>query len=143
MTEVSSARLLVMRAAYLLMFVGLAFMAWPAILEPGRALTPMHGVVFSFWAALSALMGLGIRYPLQMLPILMLQLLYKLIWLFAVALPLLSSGPMDVTQAEFTRAMLMGIAADLVAIPWGYVLANYLKKPADSWRLRKSAPAHG
>jgi hypothetical protein len=137
MTEVSIRRLYVMRAAYLLMFVGLAFMAWPALVDSNSPPAPLPGVAFSFWAALSLLMALGIRYPLRMLPMLLIQLLYKLIWLLAIALPRVGGAPMDATMAEFTRAMVMGIIVDVVAIPWRYVLANYVRKPADGWSLRR------
>ncbi|MGH9379877.1 MAG: hypothetical protein ACRD2Z_04610, partial [Thermoanaerobaculia bacterium] len=90
--EVSTFRLYLMRALYFLLLVALGSDVWPRLLQSDRPLAPLDGVAFSFWAALSALAALGLRYPLKMLPLLMLQLLYKSVWLLAVALPLRSAG---------------------------------------------------
>ncbi len=89
--ETSTFRLYLMRFAYLGNFVLLGLNVWPVIINHKGAWDPMHGVAFSFWAALSALAGLGVRYPLKMLPLLLLQLLYKSIWLIAVYLMVDSS----------------------------------------------------
>ena len=127
---VSTFRLHLMRLLYLLNFVLLGLDVWPQIINHAGAWDPVKGAAFSFWAALSALSGLGLRYPLRMLPLLLLQLVYKSIWLIAVALPLLSAG----RSAGFAEAMVIGVVLDLIAIPWPYVLANYVKKPGDRWR---------
>ena len=119
-----------MRLLYLLNFVLLGFDVWPAIISHKGTWDPLHGVAFSFWAALSALSGLGLRYPLRMLPLLLLQLFYKAVWLLAVALPMWSV----VRSTDLTRAMLIGVVLDLVCIPWPYVLANYVKGRGDRWR---------
>ena len=143
MTEVSAVRLYLMRSLYLLNFVWLGLTVWPAIIHPARPFAPLDGVAFSFWAALSTLCGLGLRYPLRMLPLLMLQLLYKAIWLLAVALPLSSAGPLDSAATDLTKTFVGGVVVDLLVIPWVYVLANYVKKPGDSWRFRRSLTPYG
>jgi len=140
MAEVSTVRLYVLRFYFLLNFVGLGMSAWPAVLHPARLLGPVDGAAFSFWAAFSALAILGVRYPLQMLPLLFVQLSYKTVWLLAVALPLQSAGRWDANVAEMTRVFVGAIVADVLVIPWGYVFANYVKKPGDSWKF---AGAHG
>ena len=66
--------------------------------------------------------GMGLRYPLKMLPLLLLQLLYKSIWVIAVALPLWPAF----RSIELTRIMAMGAVVDLIVIPWPYVIANYV-----------------
>jgi hypothetical protein len=119
-----------MRLLYLLNFVLLGLDVWPAIISHKGLWDPLHGVAFSFWAALSALSGLGLRYPLRMLPLLLLQLFYKAVWLLAVALPMWSV----VRSTDLTRAMLIGVVMDLVCIPWPYVLANHVKARGDRWR---------
>jgi len=128
--EVSTFRLYLMRSAYLLNFVGLGSSVWPGLVNHEGAWDPLHGVAFSFWAAFAALMGLGIRYPLQMLPLLLLQLFYKAVWLIVVALPLRSAGQ----STELTKTFVIGAVACLVVVPWPYVLANYVKKRGDRWR---------
>ena len=137
--EVSLFRLYLMRLLYLLTFVGLGMGVWPALINHAKPWDPMHGVAFSFWAAYSALMGLGIRYPLKMLPLLLLQLFYKSVWLLAVALPLSSAGPLDPVASELTRVFIGAVVADLIVIPWPYVLAHYVRKPGDRWRRHRAS----
>lgn len=128
--EPSILRLYLMRLLYLLNFALLGLDVWPTILSQGSAFDPLKGVAFSFWGALSLLSGLGIRYPLGMLPLLLLQLLYKLIWLLAIALPQWS----EIQSSELTQAMLVGIVLDVVVIPWPWVVANYVLKRGERWR---------
>jgi len=132
--ETSTLRLYLMRFLYLLNFVLLGSDVWPAIVNHAGPWDPVKGVAFSFWAALSASSGLGLRYPLRMLPLLLLQLLYKCIWLLAVALPMWSA----VRSTGLAKAMIIGVPLDLLVIPWPYVLENYVKKRGDRW---KRAPA--
>jgi hypothetical protein len=94
----------------------------------------MHGAAGSLLGALSVLAALGIRYPLQMAPLLLFELLWKSIWLLAVALPLWSVHRLDPDTMESVGACLMGIVLVPLAMPWPYVLANYVKKPGDRWR---------
>src|SRR5213083_2191613 len=114
MTEVSLVRTRALRVIYLLNFVGLGLMAWPRVLGPDKPLGLMEGVAFSFWAALSALMGLGLRYPLQMLPLLLLQLSYKVVWLLAVALPLWSAGQWDSKATGLAVNFVLPVVIDLL-----------------------------
>lgn len=133
--EVSTFRLYLMRALYLLNFVLLGLDVWPEVLRHQGAWDPLKGVAFSFWAALSALSGLGVRYPVRMLPLLLLQLFYKLVWLLAVALPMWST----VRSTDLTHAMVAGVVVDLIGIPWRYVVASYVKDRGDKWREQASA----
>ena len=130
MTDVSTFRLYLMRLLYLLNFVLLGLQVWPVLINHAGAWDPVRGVAWSCWAALSALAGLGVRYPLKMLPLLLMQLLYKSIWVIAVALPLWSTF----RSMELTKVMAYGAVVDLIVIPWPYVLANYVRKPGDRWK---------
>ena len=127
--ETSTLRLYVLRLLYLGNFVFLGLSVWPEIVNHAGAWDPVKGVAFSVWAALSALSGLGLRYPLKMLPVLLLQLLYKSIWVLAVALPQWST----LRSSELTRVMLVGAAVDLLVIPWPYVFAHFVKMRGDRW----------
>jgi hypothetical protein len=133
--EVSLLRLYLMRALYLLNFVFLGASVWPGLLEHGPApWDPMHGIAVSFWAALSTLCALGLRYPLKMLPLLLMQLFYKSVWVLAVGLPLRAAGPLDPTAAELLQVCIGGIVVDLIVIPWPYVFAIYVQQRGDRWR---------
>ena len=133
MTQVSLLRLYALRATYLLIVVGLGIEIWPGIIHHEKPWGLMQGVVNCVLAAVSILSFLGLRYPLQMLPLLLFELVWKTIWLLVVALPLWSAGQMDAGTSETAKACLMG-AIFLVVIPWSYVFANYLLKPGDRWR---------
>jgi hypothetical protein len=119
-----------MRLLYLLNFVLLGLQVWPVLINHAGAWDPVRGVAWSVWAAFSALAALGVRYPLKMLPLLLMQLLYKSIWVIAVALPLWSTF----RSMELTKAMAYGAVVDLIVIPWPYVFANYVRKPGDRWK---------
>ena len=71
---VTPLRLIFMRGLYFITFIGLAFQSWDYLVFPGEPLNYMEGIAFSFWATYATLMGIGIRYPLKMLPLLFLQL---------------------------------------------------------------------
>lgn len=132
MTDVSTFRLYLMRAAYLLIAVGLAFTIWPQIIHHPTPWSLWHGVGCSLLGAMSILAVLGLRYPLQMLPVFFFELVWKAIWLIAVGLPLWSAGQMDAENWETAQNCLMGVIF-LFVIPWRYVLANYVLKPGDRW----------
>lgn len=133
--EISTFRLYVMRFVYLVNFVLLGLDVWPEVFRHQGAWDPLKGVAFSFWAALSALSGLGVRYPLKMLPLLLLQLFYKAVWLLAVALPMWSA----VRSTDLTHAMVIGVVVDLIGIPWPFVVASYVKERGDKWKEQASA----
>ncbi|MBL8012901.1 MAG: hypothetical protein JNN05_03550 [Candidatus Omnitrophica bacterium] len=132
MPEVSTLRLYLMRALYLLMFVGQGVIQWPAI-KHAYALTFWHGVGSSLLFAMALLAALGIRYPLQMLPLLFFELVWKTIWLTGVALPLWLGDQLSAETAASAKDCLMGVIIPFV-IPWRYVIANYVKRPGDRWR---------
>ncbi len=128
--EVSIRRLYAMRCLYLLACVLLTAGVVAAFVQRQRPWEPTAGVAFSFWAALGALAALGVRYPLAMLPLLFMQLLYKLIWLFAVYVPLRAVG----RSPDLAAGMAIGIVLDVAVIPWAYVVVRYLKRTGDRWR---------
>ncbi|MFI5252988.1 MAG: hypothetical protein ACHQQQ_11225 [Bacteroidota bacterium] len=131
--EISSFRLYLMRATYLFIGVGLVFEIWPQIIHHPIAWSLWHGVGCSLLATTSVLAFVGIRYPLKMLPVLFSELIWKSIWLIAVALPMWSAHQIDPDTAETIQNCLLGIIFPFV-IPWHYVFANYVKMPGDRWR---------
>ena len=109
-------------------------MVWPSILHHTKEWPLMNGVVCSLLAGVSILAAVGIRYPLQMLPVLLFELIWKAIWLISVALPLWLGGEIDARTSSTVADCLVGVILMPIAIPWRYVLANYLRRPGDRWR---------
>lgn len=132
MTEVSTLRLYLLRATYLLILVGLGIQIWPAIIHHARPWELMHGIVTCILAAVTVMAAIGLRYPLQMLPLLLFELTWKSIWLAVVAWPLWRAGDLDANTMETVQACLMGVIFPIV-IPWGYVMRNYVLKRGDRW----------
>lgn len=135
MTEVSLFRLYLMRATYLLFALGVGSGMWPQLIHHPTPWPLWHGVGCSLLAALSVMWALGIRYPLKMLPLFLFELVWKAIWLIAVALPLWwSANQIDADTWETIRTCLGTFVVLPIAIPWPYVFATYLNTRGDRWR---------
>ena len=100
----------------------------------------MNSVVGSLLAAVAVLAAVGIRYPLQMLPVLLFEIVWKSIWLIAVALPLWSANQIDARTWETVKDCLGG-AILIPLIPWRYVVSQYVTKPGDRWRHTAGVPS--
>jgi hypothetical protein len=127
-------RVNLMRVGYAVMALGLAALKWPIFIRGEAAALPVYeGVVAALLTAMSLLAFLGLRYPVQLLPLLVFESAWKLIWLAAVAVPHLIAGDMS---AEMGR-MLSSIAVVVVILavtPWDYVWKRYVRAPGDPWR---------
>jgi hypothetical protein len=132
MNDVSLFRLYLLRALYLLVATGLAIVVWPGIIHHDRPWELMEGVVQCMLASFALLSALGVRYPLQMLPILLWELVWKSIWLLVVAMPLWLDGTMDQPTWEVAASVLL-VALFPFVIPWSYVMTQYVKRPGDRW----------
>ena len=65
-------RLHLMRAGYLLMGVGLAIVKWPQVIAHNDSRPLFEGVVACILTAMSLLAFLALRYPVKLLPLLLL-----------------------------------------------------------------------
>jgi len=113
--EVSLFRLYVLRAMYVVLVVGLGAMIVPEILN--HELTS-RGVIASLLGAVWLLAFLGIRYPLEMLPLLMFELAWKAIWMLGYGLPQWSARQYPSTFTEDFFNIAFGSVL-LLVIPWG------------------------
>lgn len=128
---VSLARLYVLRATYLLLIVGLGAVNLPQLLSHEAS---ARGVIPSLLGAIWLFAFFGLRYPLQMLPLLLFEFAWKAIWLFDYGLPQRLSGQIPPTFADDFPAILAGVILMPLVIPWGYVFSHYVKKPGTRWR---------
>ena len=129
-SEVSLVRLYLLRVLYLLNCLFLGADVWPALFRHATNWDSIQCVAYSFWAALSFLSLLGLRYPLQMLPIVLMQLIYKCVWLVFFAIP---HWPTVKTDGLFP-IMAIGLVIDIAVIPWFYVFKNYIIRGGDRWK---------
>ena len=130
-SEVSLVRLYVLRATYLLLVIGLGGMIVPDLVSHPLI---SRGVIPSLLGGVWLLAFIGLRYPLQMLPLLMFELAWKTIWLLAFGLSQWSSGQMPPTFADDFQAIAFGVILMPIVIPWGYAWRHYVRQPGDRWR---------
>jgi len=130
---VSKFRIYLLRFFYLVNVIFLGSTVWSEIFAHKGLWQPLPGVAFSFWAAFSILAIVGVMHPLKMIPLLLIQFSYKLIWLIIVAYPLWSSNHLTGSSAQdLTEINFKGIVVDLLIVPWHYVLKNYILKPKNN-----------
>ena len=113
-------KLLFMRLLYLLNFVSLAFDNWAIIIKGDGDLSTLEGVAISFWASFALLSLVGIRHPLKLLPILLLQLLYKSLWIIGIYWPAFQKEMVPESTTEFFYICIAGIVLNILIIPWKY-----------------------
>jgi hypothetical protein len=128
---VSLARLYALRAMYLLLVVGLGAMIVPDIVSH-RLID--RGVIASLLGCIWLLAFIGLRYPLEMLPLLIFELGWKTIWMIAYGLPQWSAGQVPPTFGEDFPNIAFGVILVPLVIPWAYVWRRYVKRPGARWR---------
>ena len=132
-SSVSLPRLYALRAGYLFVAIGLAVTRWPLLFDHPEPWPILEGAVTCMLVAVSILALLGVRHPLRMLPVMLFESVWKVIWLAVVAVPLWTGDGMDDATWETAFACLLVVVV-LAVVPWRYVWAQYVTKPGDRWR---------
>lgn len=129
--ELSLTRLNLMRAGYLFMGLGLALVKWPLL--PDASSMPLYeGVTLAMLVAMSLGALLGLRHPVMMLPVLLFESAWKLLWLGLVALPqTLGDGLDSATTDMLVKNSLVVVI--LAVIPWRYVWRRYVRTTGEGW----------
>lgn len=108
--------------------LGLALLAVPDIVLTLLGMPPQDppvlGMVGSVYLAFGALSLLGVRAPRLFVPILLLQLTYKTVWLVFVFLPALITGQAPAYTILLAVVFATYVAGDLIAIPFRDLLAE-------------------
>src|SRR5271169_1396220 len=118
-----------LRLVFILMFFVLGENTWTHILTHRGSWEPGDAIAWCVWTAFATLAILGIFRPLKMLPILLLEEFYKVLWLLIVAYPLWSTGTLVGSSAERATSAFLWVVLPIVAIPWGYAFRSYVYKP--------------
>ena len=82
------------------------------------------GIIGSVYLAFGLLSLLGLRSPLKFVPVLLLQLCYKTVWLIGVVLPLSITARFPDYAILTLIIFATFIVGDLIAIPFSYVFAK-------------------
>ena len=122
--QLSRTRVSALRAGYLFMGLGLATVKWP-LLAGAHTLPLYEGVTLCLLSAMSVLALLGALRPLRLLPVLVLETLWKLLWLGAVALPRALGEGLDAETSTLVVNCSLVIAI-IAVTPWHLVWRKYL-----------------
>ena len=130
--QLSVWQLNLLRVGYLFMGGGLAIIKWPLLFHHGPW-GLAEGTKECLLIAMSFLALLGIRYPQRMLPILLFEVTWKLLWLGLVALPLWWGHQLEGATRTQTGTILL-VVLIIVVIPWRHVLTEYVLARGEPWR---------
>ena len=84
----------------------------------------VFGVTGSVYLSFALLSILGLRAPLKFVPVLLLQLSYKVVWFIGVIIPILFAGNFPAYAILLVIIFASYIIGDLIAIPFSYVFAK-------------------
>jgi hypothetical protein len=118
-----------LRLLYVLMFFVLGRITWTEILTHKGPWEPYEAVAWSVWTAFATLAGLAIFRPVRMIPIVLLEIFYKILWLIIVAYPLWKAGTLSGSPAEGITSQFLWVLLPIVAVPWDYVVSHYVFTP--------------
>ncbi|MEQ1688185.1 MAG: hypothetical protein ABL874_06405 [Sphingopyxis sp.] len=126
-----------MRFLFLLMagIMGALFV-WPQLLFESADWDVMRGLAKSMLAALALMSLLGVRYPLQMLPLMLYEIAWKTIWILLIALRAWMAGKWT-ADIEGLFYDCIGIVIAYLIVPWRYVWARYIAQPMEPLRQKR------
>ncbi|MEU0096856.1 hypothetical protein [Kribbella sp. NPDC006257] len=91
------------------------------------------GVVVCLLTGMSLLAFVGLRYPVRMLPILLFEVTWKLLWIGVVAIPDLAADTLD----DATKQVLINcslVVLIIAVIPWRHAWIRFARTSGDTWR---------
>ena len=124
-------RINAMRFLFLLMAVIMGGMfVWPQLLFESADWDVMRGLAKSMLAALAVMSLLGVRYPLQMLPLMLYEMLWKSVWIILIAGRAWMAGKWN-ADIEGLFYDCIGIIIAFFIVPWRYIWARYVVQPME------------
>lgn len=115
-----------LRLVYALMLFVLGKDVWTHILTHQGEWEPYEAMAWCVWAAFASLSLIGMIQPVRMIPMLCLEVFYKLLWLALVAYPLWRSGGLVGSSVQGMTMAFLWVLLPIIAIPWPYVVRIYI-----------------
>jgi hypothetical protein len=110
---------------------GLGMLVAPEMIRAAMGMPPQDALLFgvsgSVFVAFAILSILGFLSPLKFVPVLMLELCYKVIWYLFVLLPAYAGGRVPMYGWILAGIFATYIIGDLIAIPFSYVFQRETK----------------
>jgi hypothetical protein len=130
---VATWRINAMRFLFLLMAVIMGSAVWQQLLFESAEWDVMRGLAKSMLAALALMSVLGVRYPMQMLPLMIYEIAWKTVWILAIAgRAWLADKWTPGIESLFVDCV--GIVIAYFIVPWRYVWARYIVQPMEPLR---------
>lgn len=124
-----------MRFLFLLMAFVMGGFVWTQLLFESADWDVMRGLAKSMLAALALMSLLGVRYPLQMLPLMLYEIAWKTIWIVLIAgrAWMADKWTPDIEGLFYDC---IGIIIAYFIVPWRYVWARYFAQPMEPLRAK-------
>jgi hypothetical protein len=122
---VAPIKIYLLRLLFALMFVFVNLDTWPHLFTK-TDWDHVRAAAVCMQASYAALAIIGIFRPLLMLPFVIFEIIYKLVWLIVIAYPLWVSGQLAGSPAEQMTYAYLWVALPIVAMPWRYFMSKYV-----------------
>lgn len=116
-----------MRFIYFLMATFLAMDVWTHIITYDQRWDSSDAMNWSVWGAFTIFAVVGIFHTVKMIPIMLLEIVYKTIWLILVALPLFLDGNLSSDTTDGMIFPFLLVILPVIFVPWCYVVNKYIK----------------
>jgi len=107
---------------------GLAVLFFPSKIQSLLRFPPQDPVTLGLYGSVALASGLvailALRSPLKFVPLLLLQLVYKPIWLIVVAIPLFIKGQFPLYVVFISAVFITYIIGNLIAIPFSFLFSK-------------------
>ncbi|MGE3192116.1 MAG: hypothetical protein AB7K08_01450 [Microbacteriaceae bacterium] len=124
-----------LRVMFALMATFLAFDVWKNILGHVGPWNPIEAAAWCFWAGFSLLAIFGVFKPTKLLPVVLLEIVYKVLWLGIVAVPVWFFGVPAGEGFQTVAFSFVLVVLPIVAMPWKHFISTL--------GLRRSRPIVG
>lgn len=125
-------RITLLRILYLAMALIMGSIVWQQLLFESTDWPIMRSLAKAMLAALALLSLWGVRNPLQMLPLMLFELVWKTLWLSIIALPAwLNDHWTPDIEALFYDCI--GIVLLYIFMPWGHVWHRFFRQASEPW----------
>src|SRR2546423_3800595 len=115
-----------LRILFTLMFLFVTYDSWTHILNHKGPWENANAAAWCMWGTYSLMSIIGIFRPLKMLPIVLFEIIYKIIWLVIIAYPLWAKNQLIGSPAEGMTRAFVWVVLPIVAMPWRYFFRTYI-----------------
>lgn len=115
-----------LRTMFLLIVLFVGYDSWTAILSHDGSWDHVRAAAVCMWAAFAVLAIIGVFHPLKMLPLVLFEILYKVLWLVVVAYPLWATGRLSESPAAEMTYAFMWVILPILAMPWKYAWQRFV-----------------